>query len=129
MKEQVLTMVLLSKTYSVCRLAPESTIPDWPLKGDFYSVSKTRDELSVVCEDDLVPAKVTCEKAWKVLKIQGPLDFALVGILSKISQVLADVSVSIFAISTFDTDYILVKEKDLDQAVSALREASYEILT
>lgn len=116
---------LLKETYGVCRLSTNEEIPSWALKGDFFSVTKTEDELSIVCLQDNIQDEVRCEKDWRVLKVEGPLDFSLVGILANISKVMADVKVSIFAISTYDTDYILLKDKDLNVAIKALKNNGY----
>lgn len=115
-----LTMKLEKDIFAVCRLHPSAAIPGWVNKTLFTSITRTEDELSIVCEMKQVPEEIQCEKDWRILKVVGPLDFALVGILANISRVLAEASISIFAISTYDTDYILVKEKDLDAAISAL---------
>lgn len=128
MNDSVLTMKLLAGTYGVSRLEASSPLPSWASTGAFFSLTKTEDELSIVCDTAVIPEDIICEKPWKILKVQGPLDFALVGIVSKISKVLADNEVSLFVISTYDTDYILVKEKDTSKAVEALRHAFYEIL-
>lgn len=128
MTKTILTMKLLRESYGVCRLAQGEAIPDWATMGDFFSITKTDDELSLVCEMKNIPEDILCEGNWRVLKVEGPLDFALVGILSSISQVLADCSVSIFALSTYDTDYILIKEKDRVTAVNALSGANYKVV-
>ena len=120
-----MNLKLLRETYAVCRLNINEEIPTWALKGDFFSVTKTEDELSIVCLQDKIDNDVKCEKDWRVLKVEGPLDFSLIGILANISKVLADVKVSIFAISTYDTDYILLKDKDLDVAIEALEKNDY----
>lgn len=86
------------------------------------------DELSIVSELDGIPSDIKCEKDWRTLKVEGPLDFSLVGILAAISTILADDGISIFAISTYDTDYILVRHKDIDKAISALTKERYEII-
>ena len=122
-----LVMTLFEKTFCVCRLNSKEEIPSWALKNEFYSITKTFEELSVVCVQENIPENVKCERDWRILKVEGPLDFSIVGILSAISSILARVGVSIFAISTFDTDYILVKEKDIDEAVKALAEEGYDI--
>ncbi|WP_254171561.1 ACT domain-containing protein [Clostridioides difficile] len=93
----------------------------------FYSITRTDDELSVVCLNNNIPSDVKSEKEWRILKILGPLDFSLVGILSKLSSLLADNKISIFAISTYDTDYILVKEKDIENACKILSCNGYEV--
>ncbi len=90
-------------------------------------MTRTADELSIVCRQERVPAGIDCERDWRILKIEGQLDFALVGILSAISTILANREVSIFAISTFNTDYVLVKAGDLNRAVQALAEAGIDM--
>jgi len=128
MIEKILTMKLLNQKFGVCRLDKNELIPEWAKNGDFYSITKTLDELSIVCSQDFIPSNIKCEKDWKALKIEGPLDFSLIGILSSISTILAQVGISIFAISTYDTDYILVKEKDITNAINALANEKYEII-
>ena len=102
-------------------------MPDWAQQGSFYTVSKTPEELSIVCETCLVPEKIQAESEWRIIKVEGPLDFALVGILANLSGILAERGISIFAISTFDTDYLLVKNKDLSQAIIALRDVGHAV--
>jgi hypothetical protein len=98
----------------------------------FFSVTKTEDELSVVCEQASiplpVPSELKCEKDWRMLKVEGPLDFSLTGILSSLAGPLAAAKISIFAISTFDTDYILVKSENLSRACETLRHSGFTIL-
>lgn len=105
--------------YGVCRLSPDAPIPSWA-NGDFVSVTRSNDELSVVCIEEKIPLQIKCEKGWRVLKVMGPLDFSLTGILSSIVKPLADADISIFAISTFDTDYVLVKEVSIKAAKETL---------
>jgi len=128
MSEKILTMKLLKEKYGVCRLDKTELIPEWAKESEFFSITKTLDELSIVCSQGGIPSSVKCEKDWKILKVEGPLDFSLVGILSSISNVLAQQEISIFAISTFDTDYILVKDKDIDNAIGSLCIAGYEVI-
>lgn len=125
MEKRQLTMKLLNKTYGVCRLDKEASIPKWALESEFFSITKTEDELSVVCEMNTIPEEMICERNWRILKIVGPLDFALIGILASISSLLADSGISIFAVSTYDTDYILIKDKDVEQGVEALLQEEY----
>ena len=114
------TLSVLEDSFSVCRLAPDADIPSWvPTKG-FVSVTRTAEELSIVCQSDVVPDSVRTERGFRVLKIEGPFDFSLTGILLAVIGPLADACVSIFAVSTYDTDYVLVKKNDLNQAVSVL---------
>lgn len=128
MENATLTLKLLKGSFGVCRLKPDDSIPDWALKGAFHSITYTEDELSIVCETAWIPNTVQCEKTWRIFKIQGPLDFALIGILAQIGQLMAEHQISIFALSTFDTDYILVKQDKVAQAVAALKQSDYEVL-
>ena len=120
-------MILKKLPYdlSVCKLAKAADID---LSKDFYFIGKTKDELSLVCKTEDVPAN-TLERddGWRGFYIDGVLDFSLIGILSKISAVLADNKIGIFAVSTYNTDYILVKEENFTRALLALEDAGYEI--
>jgi hypothetical protein len=117
-----LTLDILDGSLTVARLDAEAGIPEWldwngkPL----VSVTRTRDELSVIAPSDAVPGHVTSERGWRALKVQGVLDFALTGILASLATSLARAGVSVFAVSTFDTDYLLVKEASLRKAAQAL---------
>ncbi|MBE6072065.1 MAG: ACT domain-containing protein [Clostridium butyricum] len=128
MSEKILTMKLLKENFGVCRLNKDDSIPNWVKNSDFYSITKTCDELSIVCSQNSIPAHVKCESDWKALKIEGPLDFSLIGILSKISTILAHEEISIFAISTYDTDYILVKNSHIKDAIKVLSNNNYDII-
>jgi len=123
MKELVLT--ILQIRLAVCRLEPDAPVPAWPVCGGFYSITRTADELSVVCDEANIPPGARVEDGWRALKVEGPLDFSLTGILARLAGVLASVKISLFALSTFDTDYILVRETHLRAAAAALREAGY----
>jgi hypothetical protein len=114
------TLLLLPGTYAVCRLAADEPIPAWAT-GALISVTRTGEELSVVCGAEAVPAGVRCETGWRCLRVAGTLDFSLVGVLATLLVPLAEAGVSVFAISTFDTDYLLVKESNLVRAVEALQ--------
>ncbi|MBL4931393.1 ACT domain-containing protein [Clostridium paridis] len=127
MQDFKLELKLLEKYYGVCRLSSEDEIPRWALQSDIYSITKTHDELSIVCNEEHIPEGIECEKQWRALKVQGPLDFSLIGILSTISRALAQQRISIFAISTYDTDYILVKDDKRNEAVEALKAIGCEI--
>ena len=128
MSEKILTMKLLKEKYGVCRLDKTELIPEWAQNSGFFSITRTSDELSIVCSQDDIPNDINCEKDWRILKIEGPLDFSLIGILASISTILAQKGISIFAISTYDTDYILVKNNDIDNAISALIKERYDVI-
>lgn len=127
MTNKKLHLKLLKDTYGVCRLQKNDSIPSWAFEGEFYSITKTDDELSIVCLQNNIPENIKCETDWKILKIQGPLDFSLIGILSKISTLMAENEISIFAVSTYDTDYILIKEEKIDIAINILENDIYEV--
>ena len=128
MPEKILTMKLLKEKYGVCRLNKTELIPEWAQNSDFLSITRTSEELSIVCSQNNIPNDLKCEKDWRILKIEGILDFSLIGILASISAILARKEISIFAISTYDTDYILVKNKDIDNTIKSLIEEGYEVI-
>lgn len=112
----------------VCRLAPDEPIPAWATQADgLWSLTRTRDELSIVCADASVPAHILSEGAFVGFSIDGPLDFSLTGILAAVASTLAAVGVSIFVLSTYDTDIILVPEAQAGAAAAALRKAGHEL--
>lgn len=118
-------LTLLDAPFAVCRLDPHDEIPPWVNRNFFWTVTQTREELSLVCHQTEVPAQIKAEKDFRIIKVAGTLDFALTGILASIAKPLAEIKVSIFAISTFDTDYILVREKDLVAARAALEASGF----
>ena len=118
---------LLKGTYAVCQIKDTENILNCFDEKDFCSVTKTEDEISVVMLQDKIASDVKVEKDWRILKVEGTLDFSLIGILAKISGILAKNSISIFVISTFNTDYILVKEEKVEKAILVLSEEGYEI--
>jgi len=118
----LLHMTLLLGEFAICRLPAGSVLPEWATTGTFSSVSWTSDETSVVCERAAVPAGVKSDAGWRAFKVAGPMDLSLTGILLSIAKPLADAEIGIFAVSTFDTDYVLVKEVSLDAVVVALTE-------
>lgn len=131
MKQNKLTLSVLEDGFSILRLEKSSEMPLWIYESSFFSVTRTPEELSIVCQENSIPvnipADIKAERSWSCLKIEGPLAFGLTGILAGISTILADNNVSIFAVSTYDTDYILIKERDLKRATEALTQAGHEI--
>ena len=122
------TLSVHPELLAICRLPAGSAFPEWASGGGFWAVVRTDDELSVVCRDEAVPQEVTAERKWRALKVQGTLDFSLVGVLAEFSTVLANAGISIFVISTYDTDYILIKEDKLADAFSALQKAGHGVV-
>jgi hypothetical protein len=129
LKMESLNLVLsvLEETFSIHRLAPDASIPETISECDFYSLSKTTEELSLVCPEHLAVKSENSNPDWKCLKVAGPLDFKLTGILAGITNVLAEEKISVFAISSFDTDYILIKKQNLTTSISALEGAGYQV--
>jgi hypothetical protein len=121
-----LALSLLPARLAVCRLDAASSMPDWA-GGPLSAVTRTPDELSVVCAQANVPDGVQMQGGWRALRVAGPLDFSLTGILAALAGPLATAGVSIFAISTYDTDYVLVQETTLERACAALRAAGHHI--
>ncbi|MCQ5131392.1 ACT domain-containing protein [Butyricicoccus faecihominis] len=120
-----MTLQIIDRDFSVCKLDDPSLID---LTGGFCFIGKTDEELSLVCETQRVPARTTaCEHGWKAFRIEGELDFSLIGILSKLSALLAEEGIGIFAISTFNTDYILTKAENFDRAIAVLRQNGYAV--
>lgn len=123
------TLQVLAETFSVHSFDLEQDIPSEVFSCPIYFISKTYDELSIVCPTSLNLDSIEHEDNWVALEVLGPLGFSLTGILSNISGVLAAANVSIFAISTFDTDYILVKKDSVATAIKELRNNGYKMLT
>jgi len=121
MLNHTLTLQISELELAICRLPPASSIPEWIGKSDFISVTRTPDELSIVCSEKLVPEKVEAERNWRMIKVKGPLDFSLTGILASLVGPIADAGIALFALSTYDTDYLLLKEKNLDRAIDILK--------
>ena len=121
--------IKIDKTlYAISKLVKCDKFPAWINFDSFFSITNTDEEFSIVCEEKFVPKNIISDFGWNVLKIVGPLDFSLVGILSNISSILAKEGISIFAISTYDTDYILVKSDKIEQTIEVLKRSNYEIV-
>jgi uncharacterized protein len=118
---------LLDDTFAVCRLEANDPIPTWATAGRVFSLTRTPDELSVVCPERAVPDAVRSEGGWRCLQVVGRIAFAELGVLAGLASPLAQAGVSVFALSTFDTDYLLIKEELLEKALAALRGAGHTI--
>jgi len=121
-------LIILENKYSVYKFNIGSVLPDWIFKSDFYSITKTPDEISVVAlQTANSDAKVFRNDGWRIIKVAGLLDFSLVGIIADLSTIFKNKNISIFTVSTYDTDYILVKQNDLDTAIEALKENGHSV--
>jgi uncharacterized protein len=124
----------LHGTYAIVRLAPGAPTPDWAslsnsTKADFTSITRTSDELSIVCSTENLPRDVQSSHRWICFKIEGPFAFSLTGVLLSFIAPLSENGIPIFAVSTYDTDYVLVQEPDSDRAFDALRHAGHELVS
>ena len=113
--------------YAILRLAPDAHIPDWATKGDFTSITRSADELSIVCPTGNLPPDVQSPHRWICLKLEGPFPFELTGVLLSFIEPLSTKGIPIFAISTYDTDYVLVPE-EFAWALDVLRDAGHELI-
>ena len=123
-----LPLVLLPDRLAVCRLPADAPQPEWARPGNLLALIRTRDEFSVICEERLVPPEVLAERGWRAFQVQGPLDFSMVGVLAALTAPLARAGVSIFVLSSYETDYVLVREHSLDRAVEALNQAGFLVM-
>jgi len=117
----------LPGSYAIVRLAPDAAVPDWATKGDFTSITRTADELSIVCPKENLPPEVHSPHRWICLKLEGPFAFSQTGVLLSFIEPLSTNDIPIFAISTYDTDYVLIPE-EFAKALDVLREAGHELI-
>jgi len=116
----------LRELYAIVRLEPDAPIPDWAAQGEFTSISRSADELSIVCAATDIPSSIRDPQRWICLKLEGPFPFSLTGILLSFIQPLSDNAIPIFAVSTYDTDYVLIQEEFSEKALSILQQAGHE---
>jgi hypothetical protein len=122
-----LELTLLPERFAISRLAAHAPIPEWATQGPFFSVTRTGDELSVVTELSHVPPGIPSQPGWRVLKVHGPFVLTEIGVLSALATPLAEAKISLFAVSTFETDYLLVASEALSAAIAALERAGHKI--
>jgi uncharacterized protein len=124
---------VLQERMAVLRLASDVPIPRWAMQSDFFSVARTPDELSIVCRESAcipgrLPEGAAAERGWLALRLEGPFPFSTTGVLAAFVEPLADAHIPVFAISTFNTDYVLIRREDVERAVTALARAGHEKL-
>jgi len=122
-----LLLTVFPRTYAIARFPPHADIPFSYSGSSFYSVSKTEAELSLVCEESLLPPDIAAERGRRLIRVESTLAFSLTGIVASLAVPLAEASVSIFAVSTYDTDYLLVNDRDLDSAIAALERVGHKV--
>ncbi len=123
-----LVLTTIPETLTICRLQPNAAFPGWATTASFWSITRTPDELSIVATRECVPGDLRTEGAWRALKIAGPIPLSAVGILASVAEPLARARITLFAISTFDTDYVLVGADRLAEARLALSGAGHTVL-
>ncbi len=122
-----LNLSLLPHMYAVCQLHPDKHIPYWSLLGDFVSLTRTHEELSIVCQQDNVPDDIEAERGWRCLQVQGAFDFSATGVHASLAIPLAEAEISVLAIATYATDYLLIKEQNVERALKVLEQAGHHI--
>jgi hypothetical protein len=123
------TLSVLDETFAIHSLSEEHPIPSSVLSSDFYFIGRTKDELSLVVKQTIPIEAIESDYDWRVLEVLGPLNLSMVGIMAQIGAVLAKAKVSIFVVSTFETDYFLVKHAMLENAIAALKKSGYDVIT
>ena len=124
---------LLPPTFAICRLDPLDAIPVWALTGSFFTITRTDEELSIVCEEAVIDPEhgmthIKIEPGWRCLKLNGPIPFETIGVIASLTKALADAGLSVSPIATYDTDYLFVKEDRVPNAIRALKNAGHEVL-
>jgi hypothetical protein len=128
MKQQhQLQFRMLPRTYAIVHLNADAVPPEWATKGEFTSITRTPDELSIVCPTENLPCDVESQHRWVCLKLEGPFPFSMTGVLLSFIEPLSSNCIPIFAISTFDTDYVLVQEEYIGMTMDALQKAGHEL--
>jgi hypothetical protein len=119
---------ILARKYAICKFKSNAILPDWIYSSEFYSITRTTEELTVILiQTDEISQDIVCSKDWRILKVAEQLDLSLIGIIADISGILKEKKIPIFTISTYDTDYFLIREKDLNTGIKALKDKGHKI--
>jgi hypothetical protein len=127
MTQQRLNLDPLDGLFAIAKLPPDAAIPSWASSGPFFSITRSADELSIVCPEAQVPSGVQAERGWRCVRVAGTMDFSVVGVLASLVGPLAEAGISVFAVSTFDTDYLLLKEAEWERAKERLVGAGHDL--
>jgi hypothetical protein len=122
------TLSRLYGRYTVLRFMPEAVVPAWAMRGEFFSVTRSKDELSIVTNLENLPGRETADSQWHVFKVHGPFAFTEIGVLASLVAPLAKDAIGILVVSTFDTDYLLVQVDQMEKAFASLQAAGHKIL-
>ena len=125
MKKFILSTI--QDRFAICQLAPHSSIPEWAYSSGFFSITRTDEEISIICPEVNVPENIISNYGWRVFKIEGQFNFDEIGVLNSITTPLAKAQISLLTISTYNTDYILIQESYYDQARLILKSAGHQI--
>ena len=128
MKQRQLQLSLLKDKYGICTLPNTAPIPDWALTQSLASITRTEKELTIVCRREIIPSQYQSDLTWCCFKIDGSFDLNQIGVISSISSPLADAGISIYVISTYDTDYFLIQEHNLERTISVLSDIGHNII-
>jgi len=128
MQNRAFSLIVLDETFGICRLDPSALVPERVYQSSFFSITRTPNELSIVCTETHIPKSHRCSRGWRCFQVKGPLDLSETGILSTLSRSLAEAEIPIFALSTHDTDYLLVKEQDFKRTVETLESNGHKII-
>ncbi len=116
-----LRLLVLPQTFAICRMEKDMPIPEWALRGSqFSSITASSEEISIVCDESVVPDDVKAVKGWRAFRVEGQLDLSMTGVVASLTGPLAAAGISVFTLSTYDTDYLLVKTESYDEAVRVL---------
>jgi hypothetical protein len=127
MSRSKLTVSILPEHLAICCLDPGASVPAWAEKGTFVSITRTRGELTVICPEECIAPEIEASHDWRAFQLEGPFDLNLVGLLVSVAAPLAQAGVSILPVGTYDTDYVLVRQTQLEAAVRALRFIGIEV--
>lgn len=129
MMTRKVVLSVLADRYAICRLDPGARMPELRRSDRLVSITRTDEELSVVCREEVAPAAARCDKGWRCLRVGGPLDFSEVGIIASLAGPLSEARIGIFVVSTYETDYLLVKDDELAAAMRILAQAGHTVKT
>ncbi len=121
------SLSLMEGTFTICRLDKNASIPSWAYTEEFFSITRTPDELSIVCPQTCVPEGTDCETGWRCLKVESPFEFDLTGAMSSVATPLVEADIGLFVVATQDSDYLMVKEPDLERTVLVLSRAGHQV--
>jgi hypothetical protein len=123
-----LTLTLLNGRFAICQLRPDAVFPSWVKGSEVWSLTRTPDEMTVVCAEEVIPPGVDCNTGWRCFRLDGTFDLMLSGVLALITDPLATAGVSVFVLSSYGTDYVLVRSAQLSIATAALTTAGHTML-